>query len=227
MAANEAASEQPRTELTELLPLAVRSPSVLKPSGDADRQCGALLVVALHCRMVEAGFRKAALTSVETEVVSSWAAWNPVLLLDALRSPYSLVGRWNDMEGSVWLLEYTRDDAPGRFVLQCGLAKGMMIVCGIEAGNPGNQRMVSFRVEKYVPELARCRSRAWAGVLEQEGALSDMFEDTVLRPLVGEALRPPDFHRPGSDTSSVYLLGAAAALAAAAAAAALLLRRAT
>jgi hypothetical protein len=108
-------------------------------------------------------------------------------------------------------------------MLQCSLAKGMMIVCGIETGNPNNRRMVSFLLEKYVPEVVHCRQGSWAGVFEQEALLSDMFEETIIRPLTEAALRPSDFQARGTLwTERWYAIGIAAAAITSAAAAAYL-----
>uniref|UniRef100_A0A061R0Z6 Uncharacterized protein n=1 Tax=Tetraselmis sp. GSL018 TaxID=582737 RepID=A0A061R0Z6_9CHLO len=157
-----------------LLPKAVAKPRLVSTDSG-----GATLVVALHCLLVKEGFQR---TYRHGPMPVSSSPLKSVLRL--LRSPYYLEGSFRGDEDNTWLLEYTRRDAPGLFVLQCSLAKGMMIVCGAEVDNPDNCNMLSLRVSKYVPELARCRQTRWEGVFDNGAALAEMFLAAVARHLI-------------------------------------------
>jgi hypothetical protein len=61
----------------------------------------------------QAGFERVSVAAAEAETASSWAGWGPAGWMRCLRSKYNLDGGWNEMEEAVWVLEYTRADAPG------------------------------------------------------------------------------------------------------------------
>ena len=63
------------------------------------------------------------------------------------------------------LLHARRPGYASVFTLHCSLqaASGKMFVHAREADSPSNMRYMGLLVDKYVPDLARCRSSAWTG----------------------------------------------------------------
>mmetsp|Transcript_32765 Transcript_32765/g.92956 ORF Transcript_32765/g.92956 Transcript_32765/m.92956 type:complete len:247 (-) Transcript_32765:56-796(-) len=176
-----------RPGLETLLPKAVPEPRRVSTEDGA-----ALLVVALHCLMVQDGYRFQRVVQADpTKKPSFLRSLDPAALLRPFQSEYFLHHSWNmGPYPNLWMLEYTREDAPGSFMLQCSLAKGMLVACGSEECNPNNINMVGLLVSKYVPELVVCRQRSWHGVFENQDALVEAFTEHVLLPLGSQFLRP-------------------------------------
>lgn len=155
--------------LTDLLALAVP-----KPAHIANSDGGAALALALHCLMVRDGF------TVEEAASSSGRRQ---------RSSYAPPAEWNGRFSDEWVFSYTKDGKANKFVLHCSLqsASRRMYVHSSELGNLPNVQVLGLLVDNYVPDAKRLKSNEWAGVLQQEGKLVEMFSAYITQPLTDNA----------------------------------------
>lgn len=129
------------------------------PRGIASRDRGAVLALAAHCCMLDAGFR----------------VQRADLNAPAPPTPEAPCPGWEKAFPDEWVINYTHPAKAARFVLHCSLqrASGRMLLAGMEAGAPNNKQMLGLQLDRYVPggpsawraptgpAQSRARGRCW------------------------------------------------------------------
>ncbi|KAK9803016.1 hypothetical protein WJX72_000422 [[Myrmecia] bisecta] len=154
-------------DLNSLVQLAVAKPSAVKTADG-----GAILALSLHCCMVSEGFRLK-----DNPKVKQKAAYRPA-------------GDWNSRYENEWVFEYTRPGYRNVFVLHCSLqtTSGKMFVHGSEQSDQRNISYMGLNLQKYIPDLAACTGASWAGVVQNQDAMTSQFRDHILQPLLSQAV---------------------------------------
>ncbi|KAI7842411.1 hypothetical protein COHA_004050 [Chlorella ohadii] len=166
------------------------------PGGLRGKQAGgAALALALHCLMVQDGFRPLDNSGRPLRSASPPAAWNAADL--------------------VWSFSYDRPGALRQFKLQCALqaATRRMFVHACEVDGSGeplqdNIQIMGLQLDNYVPagdDLHRRHGGSWEGVVAAEHTLVQMFSEFIARPLWRNAEKAPQDGAAGG--GSWWLLG--------------------
>ncbi|BDA50375.1 hypothetical protein COCOBI_16-0510 [Coccomyxa sp. Obi] len=134
---------------------------------------GSIIALALHCVMVEQGFRVAA----EKKFGGGTSAFSPA-------------ADWHGKYTNEWVFDYNRAGYVSKFQLHCSLqpGSGKMFVHAREADSPTNMRYMGLLVDKYVPDPGKAKGNSWEGVLVEQEALKQQLIEYVVGPLLVAAL---------------------------------------
>ncbi|CAL8464775.1 g4310 [Coccomyxa elongata] len=134
---------------------------------------GSVLALALHCVMVEQGFR----VTAEKKFGGGASAFSPA-------------ADWQGKYTNEWVFDYKRVGYASGFQLHCSLqpGSGKMFVHARETDSPTNMRYMGLLVDKYVPDPAKAKGSSWEGVLVEQEALKQQLEEYVIGPLLAAAL---------------------------------------
>ncbi|WPT12419.1 hypothetical protein PSENEW3_00003558 [Picochlorum sp. SENEW3] len=147
-----------------------------------------VLVLSLHCMMVEQGFVAQgnggqAAKQDETERRR---------LLDMNQKPiYTPPKRWNALEDE-WIVLYVREGCPHWFRLHCALQRstGRLFIHACEtdeqgAPKPSNIQVLGLQLSNYTCEgdKASVSEDSWKGYIHNERTLREMFREFVMDPL--------------------------------------------
>lgn len=173
--------------LAPLLAQAVPSPAGLPP--------GAVLALACHVCMVDAGFQTAA--PAQQQQQSAWTRmlgtiWNSSSSSSRIRSsPFAPPAHWADENGHEWSFRYQRPGKALPIVLTLSLhaQSGRALVHAVEGSfeRPANAVLVGLQLERYLPPdtqqaLSSCRS--WQGVVHHDQALSALLHEHIIQPIL-------------------------------------------
>ncbi|KAF8065820.1 hypothetical protein HT031_002880 [Scenedesmus sp. PABB004] len=177
------------------------------PGGDP----GAVLALACHCVMVDAGMKArrgrrpaAAAAAAARPPAAAGRGADPrapprrAAPQCVLPSGAPAAARWPPPAGwaaefaDEWVFRYAAPGKASTLVLHCSLqrATGRMLVHTLEAGNEQrNHHMLGLYLPKYVPPgaAALLGGAAWAGVVAHGDALAGMMADHVIAPLLDAA----------------------------------------
>lgn len=170
--------------LATLLAQAVPSPVGLPP--------GAVLALACHVCMVDAGFLTAAPQPQPQQ--NAWTrmlgtSWN-----SRSSSPFAPPAHWADENGREWSFRYHRPGKALPIVLTLSLhaQSGRALVHVVEGSfeRPANAVLVGLQLERYLPPdtqqaLSSCRS--WQGVVHHDQALSALLHEHIIQPILNFA----------------------------------------
>ncbi|KAK9917606.1 hypothetical protein WJX75_006379 [Coccomyxa subellipsoidea] len=145
---------------------------------------GSILALALHCLMVDHGFR------VDADRTFGGGA-----------SPFCPAADWHGKFTNEWVFDYRRPGYASAFALHCSLqaASGKMFVHAREADSPTNMRYMGLLVDKYVPDPGMAKGSSWAGVVVEQEALKQQLEEFVAEPLLAAAMPSPEPEEPIQD----------------------------
>lgn len=169
--------------LAPLLAQAVRSPAGLPP--------GAVLALACHVCMVDAGF----LTTAPAQQQSAWTRMlGTIWSSSSSSSPFAPPAHWADENGHEWSFRYHRPGKALPIVLTLSLhaQSGRALVHAVEGSfeRPANAVLVGLQLERYLPPdtqqaLSSCRS--WQGVVHHDQALSALLHEHIIQPILNFA----------------------------------------
>eukprot|EP00798_Chlamydomonas_sp_ICE-L_P004907 gene4907-34674_t len=146
--------------LSNLLPKCVSGPNIAGSQGAA-------LSLAMHCLMVDEGFR-----TVNAE--------KRFFTTPSIYAPH--VG-WKAHSTSEWEFIYTLAGKSNRFKLTVALhpPSGRVFVHASEEeqgdSNSNNIHVLGLQLEKYLPDASCMKNTSWAGVLKEEEALKSQFKE--------------------------------------------------
>ncbi|GFR44513.1 hypothetical protein Agub_g5779, partial [Astrephomene gubernaculifera] len=160
--------EREEQVLEQLLEKACPRPAYL-----ASSHGGPVLALALHCRMIEAGF-----------VLGTEAGANP-----SPEARYMPHRNWNGDYLDQWVFEYTKPGKARKFTLHCSLQarSKRMYIHASEENNQGNTCVLGLQLDNYVPDTAPLRSNRWTGVLREAAKMKALFTQYVTQPLTENA----------------------------------------